>query len=92
MTAFLTDEKVKYCNDNSVPFLAVNRGHGFSGALGKFKGVQIDLKGLQGLKIHEKEKAATLQGGSYAHVLIKKLWDAGYVTRESLFNKPKHSL
>ncbi|KAJ4304909.1 hypothetical protein N0V90_000437 [Kalmusia sp. IMI 367209] len=71
---------VKYCNENSVRFLAVNRGHGFSGALGTFKGVQIDLKQLRKLTIHEDGKSATVQGGSYAHELIKTLWDAGYVT------------
>ncbi|KAI1119042.1 hypothetical protein F5Y14DRAFT_119457 [Nemania sp. NC0429] len=71
---------VKYCNNNSLKFMAVNTGHGFTTTLGKFKGVQIDLKQLRGSKIAADGKSALLQGGSYFHDVVPKLWDNGYVT------------
>ncbi|ROT38916.1 FAD-binding domain-containing protein [Sodiomyces alkalinus F11] len=71
---------VEYCSDNSIDFLAVNRGHGFTASLGSFKGVQIDMKQLTGLTIAEDGKSALFQGGSHAKEVIKTLWDQGYVT------------
>ncbi|KAI1771734.1 hypothetical protein F4818DRAFT_202391 [Hypoxylon cercidicola] len=71
---------VKYCNENSLEFLAVNTGHGFTTTLGRFKGVQIDLKQLRAITIDPEGKFATMQGGAYNHDIWPKLWDAGYVT------------
>ncbi|KAI0879960.1 FAD-binding domain-containing protein [Annulohypoxylon maeteangense] len=71
---------VKYCNQNSLEFLAVNRGHGFTTSLSKFKGVQIDLKLLKSMTIQSDKKSALFQAGSWAHEVIPALWDKGYVT------------
>ncbi|KAH7383961.1 hypothetical protein BKA66DRAFT_89405 [Pyrenochaeta sp. MPI-SDFR-AT-0127] len=71
---------VKYCNDNSIKFLAVNRGHGWSSALGKFKGIQIDMKKLTGITIHKDTETATFQGGVWGSLVMNTLWDAGYLT------------
>ncbi|KAI1660859.1 FAD-binding domain-containing protein [Daldinia decipiens] len=71
---------VRYCNDNSFEFLAVNRGHGFTTSLGTFKGVQIDLKQLTAINIEKDRKSALFQGGAWAREVIGTLWDRGYVT------------
>ncbi|OTB10566.1 hypothetical protein K445DRAFT_69980 [Daldinia sp. EC12] len=71
---------VRYCNDNSLEFLAVNRGHGFTTSLGVFKGVQIDLKQLTAITIEKTGKSAVFQGGVRAREVMATLWDHGYVT------------
>ncbi|KAK7913843.1 FAD binding domain-containing protein [Apiospora marii] len=73
-------EIVKYCNKNSLAFLAVNRGHGFTTSLGNFKGVQIDLKQLTGITTMSDRKPAMLQGGTYVSNIVDALWEKGYVT------------
>ncbi|KAK7986946.1 FAD-binding domain-containing protein [Apiospora saccharicola] len=71
-------EIVKYCNRNSLAFLAVNRGHGFTTSLGNFKGVQIDLKQLTGITIMPDGKSAMLQGDTYVSNIVAALWGKGY--------------
>ncbi|KAI8949277.1 FAD-binding domain-containing protein [Xylaria longipes] len=71
---------IKYCNANSIEFLARNRGHGASTSLNVFKGLEIELSSLQGMIIKEDEGIAILQAGSYAGPVINALWDRGYVT------------
>ncbi|KAI0197904.1 hypothetical protein F4808DRAFT_473476 [Astrocystis sublimbata] len=73
---------VKYCHRNSLPFMAVNTGHGFTLTLGKFKGLQIDLKQLRGATIADDKKTALLQGGTFNGEVVPALWDAGYVTSQ----------
>ncbi|KAI1812660.1 hypothetical protein GGS20DRAFT_599881 [Poronia punctata] len=71
---------VKYCNQNSLEFLVVNTGHGFTTTLGRFKGVQIDMKQLRDITIANDGKYALCQGGAYNNDIVPKLWDNGYVT------------
>ncbi|KAI1735259.1 FAD-binding domain-containing protein [Xylaria scruposa] len=71
---------VKYCNDNSIEFLARNRGHGITTSLNSFDGLEIDLSLLQRVVINKQEMTAMLQGGSYAAPTIQTLWDQGFVT------------
>ncbi|KAI2618206.1 hypothetical protein GGR54DRAFT_606504 [Hypoxylon sp. NC1633] len=71
---------VKYCNDNSIEFLAVNRGHGLTTSLGAFKGLEIDLQSLTGITIQPGKKSAILQAGTYGIEVMQTLWDEGYVT------------
>ncbi|KAI1470392.1 FAD-binding domain-containing protein [Daldinia caldariorum] len=71
---------VRFCNDHSLEFLAVNRGHGFTTSLGAFKGVQIDLKQLTDITIDKSGKYALFQGGVRAKEVMATLWDHGYVT------------
>lgn len=75
--------QVKYCNDNSIDFLARNRGHGGTSSLNSFKGLQIGLEQLQGIKVQEDGKTALLQGGAYGGPVISTLWDQGYVASKS---------
>ncbi|KAF6822980.1 FAD binding domain-containing protein [Colletotrichum musicola] len=70
---------VKYCNENSIEFLAVNRGHGWTTSLGTFNGIQIDLKQLQDIKIQTDGKSAWFGGGSYGGHVTRELWDRGYI-------------
>ncbi|XXG99621.1 hypothetical protein Hte_005962 [Hypoxylon texense] len=71
---------VQYCNDNSIEFLTVNRGHGITTSLGRFKGVQINMKQLTAITIGSDGKSALFQGGAYAQEIMTTLWDQGYVT------------
>ncbi|KAI4864936.1 FAD-binding domain-containing protein [Hypoxylon rubiginosum] len=70
---------VQYCNDNSIQFLAVNRGHGLTTSLGRFRGVQIDMKQLTAITIDPDGKSALFQGGAYVREIMATLWDQGYV-------------
>ncbi|PHH80589.1 hypothetical protein CDD80_848 [Ophiocordyceps camponoti-rufipedis] len=71
---------VKYCNDNSIEFLAYTRGHGFTSTLTKFRGIEINLSQLKAIKIQPDGKSAWFQGGTYGKLVIDTLWDRGYVT------------
>ncbi|KAJ8130682.1 hypothetical protein O1611_g2947 [Lasiodiplodia mahajangana] len=71
---------VKYCNANSIEFLARTRGHGGTTSLNVFQGLEIDMSLLQDMTINEKERTAVLQGGAYAGPVINGLWDRGYLT------------
>lgn len=72
--------KVKYCDENDIEFLAVNRNHGWSGTLGAFNGITINLSQLQDIKIASNGKSALFGGGSYSGNVIRTLWEVGYVT------------
>lgn len=75
----LTPIKVKYCNENSIEFLAVNRAHGWTSSLAAFDGIQIDLKQLQDITIQPDGKSAWFGGGSWGGHVTRELWDRGYV-------------
>ncbi|KAK1239988.1 hypothetical protein MKX08_007430 [Trichoderma sp. CBMAI-0020] len=70
---------VRYCYQNSIDFLAYNRGHGLTNTLAKFQGIQISLSQLTGISIQPDKKSALFQGGVYADIVIDTLWDQGYV-------------
>ncbi|KAH8585688.1 hypothetical protein B0O99DRAFT_603102 [Bisporella sp. PMI_857] len=72
--------QVKYCNQNSIEFLARNRGHGLSTSLNSFKGLEINLDSLGAITIQEGGETAILQGGTYAGEVIETLYAQGYVT------------
>ncbi|KAL2802543.1 FAD-binding domain-containing protein [Aspergillus granulosus] len=69
---------VKYANRNSLPFYAVNRGHGLPISQGRFKGLIVDMQLLTGIDIHARRGSATLQGGTYDQLVMDKLWEEGY--------------
>ncbi|KAK4194559.1 hypothetical protein QBC40DRAFT_259878 [Triangularia verruculosa] len=71
---------VKYCNDNSIDFLALNRGHGNSRSLGSFNGVQISLVSLVNIAIQPSRQSAWFGGGVYGGLVTKYLWERGFVT------------
>ena len=71
---------VRYSNLFGFDFLVVNRGHGFTTSLGKFQGIQIDVKQLRKISIAADGKTAVMQGGVYASDMMKYLWDRGYYT------------
>lgn len=54
---------MKFANQMSLPFLAINRGHGSVSALGTFRnGVLIKLNKLTGIDIAADGKSAVLGG------------------------------
>ncbi|KFZ09727.1 hypothetical protein V502_08538 [Pseudogymnoascus sp. VKM F-4520 (FW-2644)] len=71
---------VKYCNENSIEFLALNGGHGFTHSLGTFNGIQINLVNLQKITIQPSGKTAWFGGGVVDGPVTSYLWDHGYVT------------
>ncbi|KAI0886283.1 uncharacterized protein GGS22DRAFT_179185 [Annulohypoxylon maeteangense] len=71
---------VKWANKNSLPFLVKNRGHAMTYTIGKFKGVQIDMSGLQKIDIQPHGKTAWFQGGTWDSQVMEYLWERGYVT------------
>ncbi|KAK4221486.1 hypothetical protein QBC38DRAFT_522121 [Podospora fimiseda] len=79
---------IKYCNRNSIPFMVVNTGHGFTYTLGKFKGLQIDMKLLTKFQISSDKKSAFVQGGVYAWEVMRTLDKAGYITATTSSNCP----
>jgi len=82
---------VKYSNKNSINFLAVNRAHGWTDDVGTFQGLQIDLASLTAITIKPDKKSALFQGGVFGELVIKTLWDQGYVTSESSSNSSTKS-
>ncbi|KAF4849638.1 FAD-linked oxidoreductase chyH [Colletotrichum siamense] len=70
---------VKYCNENSIDFLAVNRGHGWSQSLNTFEGIQISLENLHSIDIQPDGASAWFGGGVYGGNVTRYLWDRGYV-------------
>ncbi|KAJ0382623.1 hypothetical protein COL922a_012166 [Colletotrichum nupharicola] len=68
---------VKYCNENSIDFLAVNRGHGWSQSLNTFKGIQISLENLHSIDIQPTGASAWFGGGVYGGNVTRYLWDRG---------------
>ncbi|KAH7635579.1 hypothetical protein B0T09DRAFT_362731 [Sordaria sp. MPI-SDFR-AT-0083] len=71
---------VKYCNEKSIDFLAINKGHGFPSSLGSFNGVQINLAQFRNISIQPNSKSAWFGGGVYDGQANRYLWDQGYVT------------
>ncbi|CRG92718.1 putative FAD-linked oxidoreductase YvdP [Talaromyces islandicus] len=73
-------EIVKYCNENSIEFLAINRGHGSPASLGWFNGIQINMANLRNINIQPDGESAWFQGGVYDGQVTRYLWERGYVT------------
>lgn len=68
-------ETIKYANANSIPFLAVNAGHGEIRSLaGLQNGIQITIRALDRITIHE--NSATIQGGANNLNITTALWNA----------------
>lgn len=65
--------QVAYANDNSIPILAKNGGHGSIRGLGEVEnGIQITLARLNGIKVHE--NTVTVQGGARTYQVRDALW------------------
>lgn len=51
--------------------------------IGKFRGVQIDMSGLQEIHIQPEGQTAWFQGGTFDGQVMEYLWDQGYVASRS---------
>jgi hypothetical protein len=71
--------QVRYCNDNSIEFLAINRAHSRSYSPGTFQGLMIDLGALLNIEIQPDEKSAWFGGGTYDGQVMEYLWERGFV-------------
>lgn len=71
---------VKYCNKNSIDFLATSGRHGLSSTLRTFNGIQINMRSLNHIKIEKNKKKAWFGGGLIVGEVIHYLWDEGFVT------------
>jgi FAD/FMN-containing dehydrogenase len=64
-----------YANDNSIPILAKNGGHGSIKGLGQLRdGIQITLARLNGITVHD-NNTATVQGGAPTYLVRDALWE-----------------
>ncbi|KAL8780238.1 MAG: hypothetical protein Q9213_006560 [Squamulea squamosa] len=77
---------VGYCNENSIEFLAINRGHGSTSSLGYFNGIQISMASLTNITIRPSGESAWFGGGVYDGQATRYLWDQGYVTTTGACN------
>ncbi|KAL9004071.1 MAG: hypothetical protein Q9188_003106, partial [Gyalolechia gomerana] len=77
---------VDYCNENSIEFLAINRGHGSTSSLGSFNGMQINMANLRHITIQSSGDSAWFGGGVYDGQVVKYLWDHGYATTTGACN------
>lgn len=76
----LTVIQVQYCNENSIDFLAYNRGNGNANSLASFNGIQINMANLMDITIHPSGESAWFGGGTYDGQVSRYLWEQGYVT------------
>ncbi|KAG8530172.1 uncharacterized protein KY384_005655 [Bacidia gigantensis] len=78
---------VKFANVVSLPFLAINRGHGTPSALGTIKhGILIRLDNLDGINVAADGQTATLGGGVYSDQLHAKLAETNKVAGKREFS------
>ena len=72
---------MKYANENNLPFLAYNGGHGAIQSLaGVENGIQIWLNRLNSVSIASDGQTATFGGGVKSKHVTDALWDAGKQT------------
>ncbi|KAK3936557.1 hypothetical protein QBC46DRAFT_366841 [Diplogelasinospora grovesii] len=71
---------VRFANQHDIPFYAVSRGHALTSSVGRFKGIEIDLRNLKAVHINPGNATAHFQGGAYSYEVINTLWEQGYVT------------
>ena len=64
-------------------FYAVSRGHALTTSVGRFDGLEIDLRNLNRIAVNSDNVTAHFQGGVYSQEVIRSLWDQGFVTGES---------
>jgi hypothetical protein len=72
--------KVKYCVENSIEYLAYNRGYGYTYTFNSFNGVLISLVNLNSITIQPDGKSAWFQGGVSVSQVTNYLWDRGFIT------------
>ncbi|KAE8373962.1 hypothetical protein BDV26DRAFT_284671 [Aspergillus bertholletiae] len=70
---------VRYCNANSIDFLAISGGHGLSASLATFNGIQINMAQLNDITIQPSGKSAWFGGGTIVGPVVEYLWDRGFV-------------
>ncbi|KAI1209139.1 uncharacterized protein F4807DRAFT_467786 [Annulohypoxylon truncatum] len=71
---------VQYANKHEIEFYAVNRGHALTTSVGKFNGIEIDLRNLRDIHINSDTMSARFQGGVYGQEVLEAMAAAGYVT------------
>ncbi|TGJ78772.1 hypothetical protein E0Z10_g9992 [Xylaria hypoxylon] len=71
---------VQYANRRNVPFYAVSRGHALTTSVGKFNGIEIDLRSLNRVHVNSNKSTAWFQGGVYSYEVLNSLWDEGCVS------------
>jgi hypothetical protein len=49
-------------------------------SVGRFQGIEIDLRDLNAFEVNPNNVTARFQGGAYSHEVILGLWDQGFVT------------
>ncbi|KAL8731367.1 MAG: hypothetical protein Q9166_003459 [cf. Caloplaca sp. 2 TL-2023] len=73
-------EIVRYANNHNISFYAVSRGHALTTTVGRFNGIEIDMRNLNHIHVNSNNATAQFQGGVYGYDVINTLWDQGFVT------------
>lgn len=76
--------QVRFANNHSLPFLAVDGAHGSMTTLGKMQGgIAISMNKMKGIQISPRGDYAKLQPGLTNGDLIRYLWANGKQTGET---------
>ncbi|KAJ3498505.1 hypothetical protein NLG97_g1072 [Lecanicillium saksenae] len=74
-------QTVKFANNEKLPFLAVNGGHGAILTQGNMKnGIEIWLNKLNTIELANDRNTATIGGGALSKMVTDALWQAGKQT------------
>ncbi|KAM3427267.1 hypothetical protein NHJ13734_009045 [Beauveria thailandica] len=74
-------QTVKFANNEKLPFLAVNGGHGAILTQGNMKnGIEIWLNKLNTIELANDRETATIGGGALSKMVTDTLWQAGKQT------------
>ncbi|KAL7755588.1 hypothetical protein ACKLNR_014686 [Fusarium oxysporum f. sp. zingiberi] len=71
---------IKYADANNIDFFVVNSAHALTTTVQPFTGIQINLGGLNGIKVQPDKRTVLLEAGALNHEVIGALWDQGFVT------------
>ncbi|KAJ1322929.1 fumiquinazoline A oxidase [Microdochium nivale] len=79
------EHTIKFANEYCHPFLAVSGSHGFPTSMGKIhRGIQINLRRLNTIKVSEDGETATAGGGILQHETVRDLFAKGKMAATGL--------
>lgn len=72
-----------YAGKHSIPFLAVNKGHGSTSTLGNAHNtIEIHIRALNSITLNSDGNSASVGGGSYNQEIIDYTWSHGKASGE----------
>ena len=72
-----------YAGKHSIPFLAVNKGHGSTSTLGNAHNtIEIHIRALNSITLNSDGNSASVGGGTYNQEIIDYTWSHGKASGE----------